>query len=157
RQDFVDHYTAQGDRLLQGGVEPGIAPAEYIAAYPGLCAFVRQHGDALAERGVVSAEIEAGQGLVQRLCDLHVQGLLPEDSPVYREIIAPACGKLLQVRDGVRRMARGRDGAELRSQFGLTYVVEQTSAASVLHGIGLFLQGAENHPAHLRTFRLLPS
>src|SRR4051794_16025908 len=73
-EDYVERYGAEGERLERGGATPSAPAAQYIAAYPGLRRFLQQHGEALSVRGVVSAEVEAGEVLVGRLEALHPEG-----------------------------------------------------------------------------------
>lgn len=154
-EDYVDYYLSQGEGLLCGGLEPRLSPSVYIGAYPKLAAFLRRNAEALAERGVVSAEIEAGQVLIDRLRRAaQAEPAAPEPTPRDR-VLAAALGKLTQVRDCVRRVARGAAGARLRSHFGLPLAVEPGCAGSLLQGIDLFLGAARAMPEKLRSFRLI--
>jgi hypothetical protein len=156
-QDFVDYYLSEGRRLLRQGIEPGQPAAAYIRAFPGLSAFLRQHGEVLAERGVVSAEIEAGEALLGRLGEADQRARDRGPGSGRGEAIGEASGKLSQVRDSVRRLTRGAEGAEVRRIFGLDHKVDSASVASLLHGIELFLDGGRRLEGRLRSFRLIPA
>lgn len=169
-QDYVEHYQAEGERLLRSGVEPSVAASAYLQAFPRLLSYLRHHGDALGERGVVSGELQAGQILVDRVAISAAPATAPAapggptvssaggeaDATPGAGVIAAAAGKLGQVRDSVRRLTRGPAGEALRHQLGLGYRVEPCSAASVTRGIDLMLSGLSGDPDLLHQFRLIP-
>ncbi len=157
-KDYVDYYLSEGERLMRQGVEPLQPASAYVKAFPGLQVFLRQHGEVLAERGVVSTEIEAGDVLVGRLAEVERAENRSIGGVAGRgEAISQASGKLSQVRDSVRRLTRGAEGAEVRRAFGLDHKVDSASVASLLHGIELFLDGGQRLARKLRTFRLIPA
>jgi hypothetical protein len=155
-QDYVEKYAAEGARLCQGGVLPSSPPSEYVAAYPRLRAFLRQHGDPLSVRGVVSAEVDAGEGLVQRLSELLDLGT-PEHAGADEEACYAAARRLMQLRDAVRRVLRGPEAAPLRERLGIDRPLKVQSVTAVLRALEQFLAVLREYPERLVELRLIPA
>lgn len=155
-QDYVDRYVAEGQRLLRGGVEPAAPAAQYVAAYPALRAFLRQHGEVLAARGVVSAEVEAGEVLVAQLAEQLRAG--PASHVGAEDLVCQrAALRLRQLRDVVRRVLRGPETAALRARLGLERPLRAHSVTCVLRNLEQFLGGLREHPEQLPALRLIPA
>ena len=154
-EDFIEKYRAEGARLCQGGVLPMAPPSEYVAAYPRLRAFLRQHGEPLSVRGVVSAEVDAGEALVQPLSELLDLGV-PEHAGIDEEACHAAARRLMQLRDAVRRVLRGPEAAPLRERLGIDRPLKAQSVTAVLRALEQFLAVLREHPERLTELRLIP-
>lgn len=153
-QDYAARYSQEGARLSLGGVLPAASPGEYIAAYPRLRAFLRQHGEPLSVRGVVSAEVDAGEILVARLSELLDQGG-PEHTGGEEDACLAAARRLMQLRDAVRRVLRGPETAPLRERLGIDRPLKVQSVTAVLRALEQFLAVLREQPERLVELRLI--
>ena len=125
-------------------------------AHPALRRFLQQHGEALSTRGVVSAEVEAGDLLIQRLAELLPDGPLEHEGE-EEDACLSAARRLMQLRDAVRRVLRGPEPALLRERLGIDRPINAQSVTAVLRGVEQFLAVLREQPARLSEMRLIPA
>jgi hypothetical protein len=150
-------FLLLGEAYFTGGAEPRLDSRTYIEAWPRLLSFIRDHRDALLARGVVEAELQAGNRLCRELaeCLVEISVTPPLPAVMARPTIDAAIARLERMRGMVQRLACGADGAQLALQFGIGVPLDPSQPAQVADAIARFLDGAHRNLERLHLFRFV--